>query len=218
MILLLSPLCPEGYRLCLLPSQLKVQPRVFLVYGPSLITQSSYTGFTHYSLVSPLINSETLATPFLHPQCTRSQQLQPVTKIFTCLGHWSASLRVLLFHYFVSQLITWKEIFQAKNPEAYFTVLLCNHKETWKQIYYLELFLRKFSGHEVNILWENSTFCSSTAILYQKSPWQSLIRQIPCQLKYTPTDHLWRHYYPFLRKYSPKFKLSLRIFSFPNLN
>lgn len=74
----------------------KYNPRASLFHGPSLTTRSSYTGFTHYSLVSSLINSETFASPLLHPRCTRLQWLQPITKVFTCLGHLSASPIILL--------------------------------------------------------------------------------------------------------------------------
>lgn len=117
----------------------KYNPRAFLAYGPSPITRYTYTGFTYSSVVSPLINSETFPSP-LHKTRVLTTHNQSIY-MFGAFVSISQSPFVSLFSF------PWKEIPQTKKTEAYFLVLFCNHKETWKQIYYLELFLRKFSGH-----------------------------------------------------------------------
>lgn len=98
MILFLSPLCPEGYRLCFSPSQLQVQPKGF----PCIWAKPNHTIHLTLGSLTLLLSHPSSILKHFHPHCTRLQCLQPITKVFTCLGHLSASPRVLLFHYFLS--------------------------------------------------------------------------------------------------------------------
>lgn len=132
--------------LFILPSQPEVQPKGF-----SMIQSHWIHDPVTLDSLTVLLSHPSSTLKHLHPHSSspKTTMVQRITKIFMCLGHLSASLRVLLFHYFVSQLFPWKEIFQTKKTEAYFIILQSTKpvKENWKQINYLELFLRKFPGH-----------------------------------------------------------------------
>lgn len=122
----------------------------YFTFSTGSITQGLFHDPVTLDSLTILLSHPSSTLKHLHPHSSspKTTMVQPITKIFMCLGHLSASLRVLLFHYFVSQLFPWKEIFQTKKTEAYFIILQSTKpvKENWKQINYLELFLRKFPG------------------------------------------------------------------------
>lgn len=135
---LISSLSWRIQTLFLLPSQLEVQAKGFSMI-PLHWIHSLFSCLTPHQLWHICI-----ATP--PAPMRKTTMVQPTTEIFTCLGHLSASPRVLLFHYFISQLFPWKEIFQTKKTEACFIILQSTKpvREIWKQIYYLDsLFFKK---------------------------------------------------------------------------
>lgn len=122
MILFLSHLYPEGHRLCLLPSQLRVQPKGFSCIWAK--TNNMIQLHWIHSLFSCLTPHQFWNICIPTPLPPMHKTTRVTTNNIYMLGALVSICQSSSVYYFAWQLFPWKEISQVRKTEAYFTVLI----------------------------------------------------------------------------------------------